>query len=208
MVFGGITYVLWLGAQAVLAQRMTSGQLSQFLIYAAIVATSAAALTEMWGELQRAAGAMERLAELLAARPGDHGAACARWCCRRACAGDVRSSRSGFATPRAPTRWALQDLSLEVRSGETVAVVGPSGAGKSTSFQLLLRFYDPRARRDPDRRTSDHRSSIRRLCGAQIGFVPQDTVLFGASARENIGYGRPGCERCADRGGGARGRGR
>ena len=190
MVFCGVTYVLWLGAQDVMAQRMTAGQLGQLLIYALLVATSVASLTEMWGELQRAAGAMERLAELLAAEPGITAPAVPTVLPARV-RGDVSFDAVWFRYPSRPDAWALSDLSLEVRSGETVAVVGPSGAGKSTSFQLLLRFYDPERgailidghpvmQLDPQ--------SLRR----QIGFVPQDTVLFGASARDNIGYGRPG----------------
>jgi ATP-binding cassette, subfamily B, bacterial len=190
MIFGGITYVLWLGAHAVLEHRMTSGQLSQFLIYAAIVATSAAALTEMWGEMQRAAGAMERLAELLAARPGILAPTQPVSLPSRV-RGDVSFEQVNFRYPSRPDTLALADYSLAVRSGETVAVVGPSGAGKSTSFQLLLRFYDPASgaiRIDGCDIRQLHPEELRR----QIGLVPQDTVLFGASARENIGYGRPG----------------
>jgi ATP-binding cassette subfamily B protein len=190
LVFGGITYVLWLGAQAVLAHRMTSGQLSQFLIYAAIVATSAVALTEMWGEMQRAAGAMERLAELLAARPAIVAPAEPATLPARV-RGDVIFDHVHFRYPSRPDTRALADFSLAVRSGETVAVVGPSGAGKSTSFQLLLRFYDPASGTisiDGCDIAQLRPEALRR----QIGFVPQDTVLFGASARENIGYGRPG----------------
>ena len=190
MVFGGITYVLWLGAHAVLEHRMSSGQLSQFLVYAAIVATSAAALTEMWGELQRAAGAMERLAELLAARPAIHAPAQPASLPARV-RGDVSFEQVFFHYPSRADRWALEDFNLQIRSGENIAVVGPSGAGKSTSFQLLLRFYDPvrGAIRIDDRDIVQlEPTDLRR----QIGFVPQDTVLFGASARENIAYGRPG----------------
>jgi ATP-binding cassette subfamily B protein len=190
LVFGGITYVLWLGAQAVLAHRMTSGQLSQFLVYAAIVAVAAAALTEMWGEMQRAAGAMERLAELLAAEPAIVAPSQPLLLPPRV-RGDIQFDRVCFRYPSRQHALALSDYSLDVRSGETVAVVGPSGAGKSTSFQLLLRFYDPEsgAIRIDGRNIAQLRpEDLRR----QIGFVPQDTVLFGASARENIGYGRPG----------------
>jgi ATP-binding cassette subfamily B protein len=190
MVFGCITYVLWLGAHAVLAHRMSSGQLGQFLIYAAIVGTSAAALTEMWGELQRAAGAMERIAELLAARPGIVAPALPATLPARV-RGDVSFDHVYFHYPSRPDTWALADYTLEVRSGETVAIVGPSGAGKSTSFQLLLRFYDPSSgtiRIDGCDIAQLRPEELRRT----IGFVPQDTVLFGASARENIAYGRPG----------------
>jgi ATP-binding cassette subfamily B protein len=190
MIFAGITYVLWLGAHAVLEGRMTFGQLSQFLIYAAFVATSAAALTEMWGEMQRAAGAMERLAELLQARsvivaPLQPAVLPAP------VRGNISFDQVSFRYPSRPDTLALAGLTLAIQSGETVAVVGPSGAGKSTSFQLLLRFYDPASgviRIDGIDISQLQPEELRR----QIGFVPQDTVLFGASARENISYGRPG----------------
>src|SRR5665213_150619 len=190
MIFAGVTYVLWLGAHAVLEGRMTFGQLSQFLIYAAFVATSAAALTEMWGEMQRAAGAMERLAELLEARsvivaPSRPAVLPAP------VRGNISFDHVSFRYSSRPDTLALAGLTLAIQSGETVAVVGPSGAGKSTSFQLLLRFYDPASgviRIDGIDISQLQPEELRR----QIGFVPQDTVLFGASARENIGYGRPG----------------
>jgi ATP-binding cassette subfamily B protein len=190
LVFSGITYVLWLGAHAVLGHDMTWGQLSQFFVYAAIVGTSAAALTEMWGEVQRAAGAMERLSELLVAQPAIAAPALPLTLPARV-RGDIAFEHVNFRYPSRPDILALNDYTLAVRSGETVAVVGPSGAGKSTTFQLLLRFYDP----ESGRITIDG-SDVRRLrpeeLRRQIGFVPQDTVLFGASARDNIGYGRPG----------------
>jgi ATP-binding cassette subfamily B protein len=192
LVFGGITYVLWLGAHAVLAHDMTWGQLSQFFVYAAIVGTAAAALTEMWGEMQRAAGAMERLTELLEARPAISAPAQPLALAARV-RGDIAFEHVSFRYPSRPDTLALDDYTLAVSRGETVAVVGPSGAGKSTSFQLLLRFYDPQR----GRITIDG-NDIKRLdpeeLRRQIAFVPQDTVLFGASARENIGYGRPGAD--------------
>jgi ATP-binding cassette, subfamily B, bacterial len=189
LVFGGITLVLWMGAHAVLAQQMTGGELSQFLLYAGFVGTSAAALTEMWGEVQRAAGAMERLAELLEAEPAIRAPRRpASWPAR--IAGSIEFDRVAFHYPSRPEAAALNEFSLKVQPGETIAFVGPSGAGKSTAFQLLLRFYDPSA---GEVRIDD--TSLRRLDPAdvrrQIGLVPQDTVLFGASARENIRYGRP-----------------
>jgi ATP-binding cassette subfamily B protein len=190
LVFGGITYVLWLGAHSVIAHRMTWGQLSKFFVYAAIVGTSAAALIEMWGEVQRASGAMERLAELLDAQPNIAAPAHPLPLPARV-RGDISFEQVSFRYPSRPETFALRDYSLSVRSGETVAVVGPSGAGKSTSFQLLLRFYDPasgRIRVDGLDIAQLDPQALRR----QIGFVPQDTVLFGASARDNIGYGRPG----------------
>src|SRR6202790_1360007 len=190
LVFAGITFVLWLALHQVLAGTMTGGQLLQFLLYTGFVGSSAAALTEMWAEMQRAAGAMERLSELLEARP-------------TICApphpvdlparvtGAMRFDNVTFHYPSRPDSAALGNFSLDVAPGETIAFVGPSGAGKSTTFQLLLRFYDPDSGRVliDDRRLADLRPEDIR---AQIGLVPQDTVLFGASARENIRYGRPG----------------
>jgi ATP-binding cassette subfamily B protein len=190
LVFGGITFVLWLGAHAVLAHSMTGGQLAQFLLYAGFVGTSAAALTEMWGEVQRAAGAMERLSELLRARPAI-GAPARPVEYPARVRGNIRFENVSFHYPSRPESAALENFTIEVRPGETIAFVGPSGAGKSTTFQLLLRFYDPDSGRVliDDRLLADSRPEDIR---AQIGLVPQDTVLFGASARENIRYGRPG----------------
>ncbi len=189
LVFGGITFVLWLGARQVVGGTMTGGQLVQFLVYAAIVGSSAAALTEMWGEMQRAAGAMERLTELLQARPAIRAPARPVELPPRV-SGAIRFDNVTFHYPSRPQHAALANFSLEVAPGETIAFVGPSGAGKSTTFQLLLRFYDPDSGRVliDDRRLADLRPEDMR---AQIGLVPQETVLFGASARENIRYGRP-----------------
>ncbi len=189
LVLAGITFVLWLALRQVLAGTMTGGQLLQFLLYTGFVGSSAAALTEMWGEMQRAAGAMERLSELLQARP-------------TICApqhpiplpprvtGAMRFDNVTFHYPSRPDSAALANFSLDVAAGETIAFVGPSGAGKSTTFQLLLRFYDPDSGRVliDDRRLADLPPEDIR---AQIGLVPQETVLFGASARDNIRYGRP-----------------
>ena len=190
LVFVGITIVLWMGAREVIGGEMTWGQLSQFFLYAAYVGTAAGSLTEMWGEVQRAAGAMERLAELLAARPSIAAPAHPAVLPGRI-TGHIAFEQVRFSYPSRPEVWALDDYSLEVRPGETVAVVGPSGAGKSTTFQLLLRFYDPQSGRiciDG----IDIRTWRPEQLRSKIGFVPQDTVLFGASARENIDYGRPG----------------
>jgi ATP-binding cassette, subfamily B, bacterial len=189
LVFGGITFVLWLGARQVISGTMTGGQLAQFLLYAGFVGTSAAALTEMWGEIQRAAGAMERLSELLLAQPIIRAPARPLEMSGRA-QGKIRFDNVTFHYPSRPLQAALDGFTLEVIPGETIAFVGPSGAGKSTTFQLLLRFYDPDSgnvlideKRLADLRPEDIRS--------QIGLVPQETVLFGATARENIRYGRP-----------------
>jgi ATP-binding cassette subfamily B protein len=188
-VFGAITFVLWRGFHEVLGGVLTGGKLTQFILYSMIVATGGAALVEMWGEVQRAAGAMERLADLLEARPAIVAPPDPAPLPKRS-QGALRFDHVSFRYPSRPEQRALEDLSFEVRAGETVAFVGPSGAGKSTTFQLLLRFYDPESGRvlidglDIARtRPSDLR--------AQIGLVPQETVLFGASARENIRYGRP-----------------
>jgi ATP-binding cassette, subfamily B, bacterial len=189
LVFAGIAFVLWLGARQVLAGSMTYGQLVQFLVYAVFVGTSAAALTEMWGEIQRAAGAMERLAELLVATPSI-GAPLHPVSLPQRIRGAIHFDNVTFHYPSRPETAALENFSLDVAPGETVAFVGPSGAGKSTTFQLLLRFYDPdagRVRIDEIQLTDLKPEDVR----GSIGLVPQETVLFGASARENIRYGRP-----------------
>lgn len=188
-VFGAVTFVLWQGAHRVLAGEMTGGELGQFLIYAVYVAIAAASLSEMWGEVQRAAGAMERLIELKNAQP----AIVAPPDPERFPAppqGRIRFDNVSFRYPSRPDSLALDGFSLEIGQGETVAFVGPSGAGKSTTFQLLLRFYDPASGRifvDGIDIAKARPEDVR----ARIGLVPQETVLFGATARENIRYGKP-----------------
>ena len=190
LVFGGITLVLWSGAHAVLAGTMTGGSLTQFLVYAVLVGASAANLIEMWGEMQRAAGAMDRLAELLAAEPALAAPAHPVQLPVRV-TGSLRFEHVTFHYPSRPETAALRDFTLEVAPGETVALVGPSGAGKSTTFQLLLRFYDAGTGRVLIDGV-DLRELAPEALRAQIGLVPQDTVLFGTTALENIRYGRPG----------------
>jgi ATP-binding cassette subfamily B protein len=189
LIFCMLTLFLWLGSRSVLAGEMSGGELGQFLMYAFFVGSSATALSGLWGEIQRAAGAMERLAELLAAEPAIKAPPEPAVIAGRA-AGRILFDGVCFHYPSRPESAALEGFSLEVRAGETVAIVGPSGAGKTTAFQLLLRFYDLQGGRilvdDTDIARLDPRA-LRR----QIGLVPQDTVLFGESALENIRYGRP-----------------
>ena len=193
LVFGAITLVLWFGAHQVLAGTMTGGELGQFLLLAVYAGVAAASLSEMWSEVQRAAGAMERLVELQSATPAivapEKPVALPLVTAGKA-AGRVSIDRVRFHYPSRPETAALDDFSLQIEPGETVAFVGPSGAGKSTVFQLLLRFYDPQAgliRLDGVDIAQADPQEVRR----RIGLVPQDTMLFGTSARENIRYGRP-----------------
>jgi ATP-binding cassette subfamily B protein len=190
LVFGGITFVLWVGAHAVIRGEMTGGQLSQFLLYAVYVGVAATSLSEMWGEVQRAAGAMERLVELERAEPRIV-APLDPVPLPRPGRGEIRFESVSFRYPSRPDSRALDHFDLAVRAGETIAFVGPSGAGKSTTFQLLLRFYDPESGRILIDGVDIARADPQAVRGI-IGVVPQETMLFAASARENIRYGRPG----------------
>ncbi len=190
LVFSGITFVLWIGARQVLAGNLTFGELSQFLLYAGYMGISAAALSEMWGDVQRAAGAMERLVELERA-PATIRAPALPVELPRPHRGRMQFDNVTFRYPSRPESKALDDFRITIEPGETIAFVGPSGAGKSTTFQLLLRFYDPTSGRvliDGVDVAHARPEDVRRM----IGLVPQETVLFGATARENIRYGRPG----------------
>ena len=191
LVFGTIVFVLWLGAHAVLQGTMTGGDLGQFILYASIVAGSIGALSEVMGEAQRAAGATERLLELLAARSSIRNPAHPRPLPARTGGGAALALRDvTFAYPSRQDTAALSHVSLDIKPGETVAVVGPSGAGKTTLFQLLLRYYDPQAGAIKLDGVDIRDLDLHLLRGA-IGIVPQDTVIFSADAMENIRYGRP-----------------
>lgn len=190
MVFGAITIILWSGSQSVLQGTMTGGQLAQFLMYSMFVGSSAAALSEVWGEVQRGAGAMERLSELLVARPEIHEPENPAVLPAGRATGRISFKKVNFSYPSRPNELALEDFSLEIEPGETVAIVGPSGAGKSTSFQMLERFYDPKSGTIEIDGIDVAKMSPSEL-RQQIGLVPQETVLFGDSARENIRYGNP-----------------
>jgi ATP-binding cassette subfamily B protein len=189
LVFSGIVGVLWIGARDVRADAMSVGELVQFVIYAVLVAGAVGALSEIWGELQRAAGATERLVELLTAEDSVKDKAQTVPAPERV-AGAVAFENVVFHYPARPETAALNDVSFTLEPGETVALVGPSGAGKTTVIQLLLRFYDP----DGGRITIDGhdlsdmaRADFRR----HLALVPQDPVIFAATARENIRFGRP-----------------
>lgn len=194
LVFGAITAVLWIGARAVIAGTLGPDTLTQFVLYAVIAAGSVGALTEVWGDVQRAAGALERIGELLHTEPAIADPAPDRRLPQRPARGAIRFDAVTFRYPSRPDRAALSDFTLEVRPGETVALVGPSGAGKSTVFQLLLRFYDPQAGEIRIDGLPIRRLALTDLRGA-IALVPQDTVIFGSSAADNIALARDGATR-------------
>jgi ATP-binding cassette subfamily B protein len=189
MAFSAIVGFLWMGASDVRGGVITVGELVQFMIYTIMVAGGVAALTEIWSELQRAAGATERLVELLTTTDAvtDPVQALAAPDKRH---GRIAFENVGFVYPARPGVQALGGVSFTVEPGETIALVGPSGAGKTTIIQLLLRFYDPSSGRitlDGDDLRDLNRADFRR----HIALVPQDPVIFAASARENIRFGRP-----------------
>lgn len=188
VMFGGVTLVLWLGAQDVVKGAMTPGALLQFVLLSVFAAGAVGALGESWGDVQKAAGAMERIEELMRAVAGiaapPHATALPT-----PPRGEVSMSAVGFAYPGRPDLPALKGFSLTVRPGETVALVGPSGAGKSTVFRLLLRFYDPQTGMvsvdGVDVRQADP-VAVR----DRFAWVSQETPLFSGSALENIRFGR------------------
>ena len=182
---------LYQGTQAVVAGRISAGDLGQTVVYVILLASAFAVLGEVYGDLLRAAGATERLMELLhtqspIASPANPVAATLPQ------AGSaVRFSQLHFRYPSRPLQEALADFSLDIEAGQTVAIVGPSGAGKSTVFQLLLRFYDPQSGSISLDGVPTHAMALTDLRG-RIGIVPQDAVIFSNSAMENIRYGKPG----------------
>ncbi|MBM3508228.1 MAG: ATP-binding cassette domain-containing protein [Alphaproteobacteria bacterium] len=190
LVFGAVVAVLWIGARDVMAGGMSAGKLTAFIFYSVVTAGAVSALSEVVGDLQRAAGATERLMELLTTPP-KIAAPALPVALPASVRGEVAFERVSFSYPTRPDEHALRGFTLRVRPGQRVALVGPSGAGKSTVFQLLLRFYDPQSGRitldgvtiaDADPREVRQR----------IALVPQDPVIFGTTAAENIRYGRPG----------------
>ena len=190
LVFAGVTGILWLGAQNVLAGTMSGGTLGQFILYAVLCATSIGALSEVWGEVQLAAGATERLVEILQVEP-DIQAPAQPQSLPQPAEGRIGFDNVTFQYPTRPHISALDGFSLEVTPGETVALVGASGAGKSTVFQLLSRFYDPQQGRItidgvslPDMAPETVRSAL--------SIVPQETVVFAKTVMDNIRFGRPG----------------
>ena len=188
LLFSGIVAVLWIGARDVRMGVMSVGELVQFVIYSVMVGGAVGALTEIWGELQRAAGATERLVELLGAADAvTDPVAPVTGPARR---GEIAFRDVTFRYPSRPDIAALDHVTLEVAPGETVALVGPSGAGKTTIIQLLLRFYDPQSGAITFDGV-DLRDMTRSDFRGDIALVPQDPVIFGTTARENIRFGRP-----------------
>ncbi len=207
LIFGTIVFVLWLGAHAVIAGTMSGGTLTQFILYAGLVAGATGALSEVMGDIQRAAGATERLLELLAVRPAIRRESLSAGSASAAAASTVETvprGPAGSATNKGsnltvshlnfnyssrPETPALIDINLDIAAGETIAIVGPSGAGKTTLFQLILRYYDPQSgeiKLDGQNIRTLEPADLR----SQVGVVAQDSTVFSADAFENIRYGR------------------
>jgi ATP-binding cassette subfamily B protein len=189
LVFGAVGVILWIGGHDVVAGRISPGELSAFVFYAVLVASAAGAISEVVGDVQRAAGATERLFEVLAVEPAVRPPA-NPVAMPLPARGTVRFDDVTFHYPSRPDHAALADFSLDVAAGEKLALVGPSGAGKTTVFQLLLRFYDPQrgaiAIDGVDIRAADP-AQVR----ARLALVPQEPVIFAVSVRDNVRYGRP-----------------
>jgi ATP-binding cassette, subfamily B, bacterial len=189
MVFGSVVAVLWFGAHGVMDGSITPGTLSQFLLYSVFAASALATLSEAWSEISQAAGASERIAEILDERPAIEAPANSVPL-PVVPVGSLAFENVTFAYPSRPGASAVQGLSFAVKPGETVAIVGPSGAGKTTLYSLLLRFYDPQTGRilvdGVDIKSADPEQVRRRLA-----LVSQDVTIFAASAKENIAFGEP-----------------
>ena len=188
LVFGAIVTVLWIGGKDVLAGRISGGELSAFVFYSVVVAGAVGAISEVWSDLQRAAGAAERLSELLAEVPQISSPSPSRGEGEEA---SISFDHVSFHYPTRPDKAAIHDFTLDVRSGQTVALVGPSGAGKTTIFQLLMRFYDPLSGAIKMNGVDLRELPLPQLRG-MIGIVPQDPVIFSGTARENIRLGHIG----------------
>jgi ATP-binding cassette subfamily B protein len=189
LVFTAFAIVLWIGAHDVVAGRLSRGTLSQFVFFAVLSAAGLSEVGQVWSEMNQAAGAAERLEEILKEEPAISAPA-HPVALPQPPVGTIRLSAVSFAYPSRPERQVIDRLSLEVKPGETVAIVGPSGAGKSTLFHLLLRYYDPQegaiAIDGVDLIAADPRE-VR----SRIALVPQDALVFGTTAAENIRFGRP-----------------
>lgn len=193
LVFSGVAAVFWLGANAVIARQMSAGALVQFAILAVLAAGAAGALSEAWGEVQKAAGAMDRIGALLDARP-TIAAPAKSTPLPSPPVGQIDFEGVAFSYPGRPDLPALNGFELHVRPGERVALVGPSGAGKSTVFRLLLRFFDPTSGIVRIDGVSVREADPAEIRG-RIAWVAQDAPLFSGSAAENIGFGRPEADR-------------
>jgi ATP-binding cassette subfamily B protein len=201
IVFSSVVVILWVGSHDVLSGSISPGRLGQFVLYAAFAAAGLGQLSEVWGEVSAASGAAERLFEILRVK-SQITAPPQPVALPLPARGDVGFDNVGFAYPARPDVLVIDGVSLQVKAGEKVAIVGPSGAGKSTLFHLLLRFYDP-ATGAISLDGVPIKAADPRDVRARIALVPQDSVVFAASARENIRFGRPGAsdaevERAAD----------
>jgi ATP-binding cassette subfamily B protein len=189
LVFGAVGIILWVGGHDVFAGKLSAGELSAFIFYAVVVASSVGAISEVVGDLQRAAGSAERLIELLEVEPDIKAPARPR-ALPRPLGGAITFRDVTFHYPSRPERSALRGINLAAAPGERIALVGPSGAGKSTVFQLLLRFYDPQGGVITVDGIDIREAAPVEVRGA-IGLVPQDPVIFSGDGWENIRYGRP-----------------
>ena len=187
--FGAFVIVLWMGARSVLDGDISGGELGQFVMYAVLVGASGGALVEFWGELQRAAGAMERISQLLVLTPEVVNAKDAMTPSASG-PGSVELKQVSFSYPSRPGVRALNDVTLSIASGEQIALVGASGAGKSTILQLLLRMFDTDSGSIEIDGVDVRQWQLQSL-RQRIGIVPQETVIFGVSALENIRFGSP-----------------